>query len=270
MKVTLLGTAAAEGIPSAYCNCPTCEHARANLGKNVRKRTCALINDDLLIDNGPDLYAACGMYGISLNKIKYNLITHNHGDHFFALNLTMRSKGFRRKSDIFPLHVAAAPSTFQLFDDHHDESIAITRQTILPNTSFELPPYTIKTLEASHHERSGDAMNFIISDGKSQMYYGCDTGIYKDAVWDHMAGHKLDLIIMESTGTETDHQKSHLNYPGVLYMLERMEKIGAKHKDSIVYVIHFSHQGGPSHEELEKLYSPHGIQVSYDGLVLDL
>lgn len=270
MKLTFLGTAAAEGIPSAFCDCPTCDHARKHLGKNVRKRQAVLVNDDLLIDNGPDVYAACGMYGISLVQVKYNLITHSHSDHFLGSNLAMRTRSFRRQSTIVPMQLTAPPSVFKLFGQGNDEALDLTRMTIVPNQSFELPPYRIKSLTASHHEASGDAMNFIIDDGSKKLLFASDTGMYKEQVWDEMAGHSFDLIIIESTTTDTEHQKVHLNYSGVHTMLEKMEQIGAKRPDTTVYVSHFSHQHNPSHDELVELYGRTGIHVAYDGMVLEL
>ena len=50
MKLTYLGTAAAEAVPAIFCNCEICKEARKLGGKNVRTRSQALINDDLLLD----------------------------------------------------------------------------------------------------------------------------------------------------------------------------------------------------------------------------
>jgi phosphoribosyl 1,2-cyclic phosphate phosphodiesterase len=270
MKVTFLGTGAAEGIPSPFCDCTTCEHARRFGGVNIRKRQSIIINADLLIDMGPDVPAACGMYGISLNQLKYNLITHSHHDHFYWHNLAMRGKGYRKNSSHHPLQLVAPESVFRLYGKTNDEALDMTRRGIQLNETFELTPYTIKSLTASHHETSGDAMNYIIDDGSVKLLYACDTGLYEDAVWEEMKGHKLDAIIMDSTVTVTDHHKVHLNHWGFLKMLERMEEIGSKTPETRVYATHFSHQGGPSHDELAELYGKSGIQVAYDGLTIHI
>ena len=54
MMLTFLGTAAANAYPEAFCQCDNCEQARALGGPSLRKRSAALINDDLLIDLGPE------------------------------------------------------------------------------------------------------------------------------------------------------------------------------------------------------------------------
>ena len=56
MKLTYLGTAAAEGFPAVFCNCKYCVEARRLKGKNIRTRSQSIVNDDLLIDLPADTY----------------------------------------------------------------------------------------------------------------------------------------------------------------------------------------------------------------------
>lgn len=48
MKIQYLGTAAAEGWPGIFCNCPVCREAVRRGGKNIRSRSQALVDDSLL------------------------------------------------------------------------------------------------------------------------------------------------------------------------------------------------------------------------------
>ena len=50
MKMTWLGTAAAEGWPAMFCRCPSCTESAKHGGKSIRSRSQSLVNDDLLID----------------------------------------------------------------------------------------------------------------------------------------------------------------------------------------------------------------------------
>ena len=90
MKVTFLGTAAAEGFPAVFCNCRFCKEARILGGKNLRTRSQSLVNDDLLIDLPADTYHHFLMNGIEGHKIKYLFVTHPHQDHFYPEELNMR------------------------------------------------------------------------------------------------------------------------------------------------------------------------------------
>ena len=49
MKITFLGTAAAEGVPAIFCNCEYCQNARLKGGKNIRTRSQEIINEYIKI-----------------------------------------------------------------------------------------------------------------------------------------------------------------------------------------------------------------------------
>lgn len=90
MKVLFLGTSAATSFPLAFCKCSICQKARINKGKDSRKRASVLINDDLLIDFGPDVVHSSALYDVDLTKVRYILQTHGHSDHFDAGHLVTR------------------------------------------------------------------------------------------------------------------------------------------------------------------------------------
>ena len=56
MHIKYLGTGAAEGWPGLFCMCDSCKQAKALGGKNIRTRSQALIDDELLVDFPPDTY----------------------------------------------------------------------------------------------------------------------------------------------------------------------------------------------------------------------
>ena len=66
MKIKFLGTAAAEGVPAIGCCCEVCKKARALGGRNIRSRSQALINNDLLIEFNPDTVWHMNAYGLAL------------------------------------------------------------------------------------------------------------------------------------------------------------------------------------------------------------
>ena len=94
MKITFLGTSAANAFPEAFCKCKNCEEARALGGSSLRKRSALLVNDDLLIDLGPDIMAASQMHGIPLVNVQYCLQTHPHADHLDLSHLLSRSPDY--------------------------------------------------------------------------------------------------------------------------------------------------------------------------------
>ena len=94
MKLTFLGTAAANAYPEAFCRCKNCQDARTEGGRSLRKRSAALINDDFLIDLGPDIMSASQMHQVDLTNVHYCLQTHPHADHLDLSHLLSRSPGF--------------------------------------------------------------------------------------------------------------------------------------------------------------------------------
>ena len=94
MILTFLGTSAANGYPEAFCRCDNCERARALGGPSLRKRSAALINDDLLIDLGPDIMTASNIHARPLCGVRYCLQTHAHADHLDTSHFLSRSPGY--------------------------------------------------------------------------------------------------------------------------------------------------------------------------------
>ena len=81
MKFKYLGTAAAEVVPALWCTCDTCRKCRQNGGKDIRRRASYLIDDDTMVDFGPDANWQVREFGIDLSAIRRLLITHPHEDH---------------------------------------------------------------------------------------------------------------------------------------------------------------------------------------------
>lgn len=75
MKVTVLGSAAAECIPALFCNCPTCRKAAEKGGKDIRTRAQVLVNEDLMIDWPADAYLHKRKSGADFSKIETLLVT---------------------------------------------------------------------------------------------------------------------------------------------------------------------------------------------------
>lgn len=89
MKITFYGTAAGEGWPGVFCQCELCREARRLGGKNIRTRSQALINDDLLIDLPPDNQLHSLYYGLDLGRVRTLLFTHSHSDHCYPNDLEL-------------------------------------------------------------------------------------------------------------------------------------------------------------------------------------
>ena len=117
MKVTLFGTAAAEGFPAMFCECDNCKRAREQGGRNIRTRSEALVDDSLLIDFGPDLLTHTLYSGLSLIPVTDVIITHSHEDHLLASNIWSRCDGIGHIKDKKPLNIHCTKASFDMLSE---------------------------------------------------------------------------------------------------------------------------------------------------------
>ena len=96
MKLKYLGSGGGGGIPELFCSCSVCMNARNKQGKELRRRSLALINDELVIDLPCDARDGFISHDVDPANIAYILITHSHYDHFLADNLLTRPHGAKQ------------------------------------------------------------------------------------------------------------------------------------------------------------------------------
>lgn len=256
-----------------YCDCPTCTHSRKFLGRNIRKRSTYLINDDLLVDMGPDLFAACAMHDVNLINMRYALITHSHLDHIFVQNLGMRARRMHKQTELPQLILVAPPSVMTLLNSYSptDAGMELQRYPILPFDRADLSEYKINTVKAKHFPAVGDAINYIIDDGKRKILIASDTATYEEEAWKVLKNLKLDALVIECTrGLNLETSNVHLNLNDMKAMIDKMRDIHAITETTTIYATHFSHQHCPPHEELCEVLQNIGVNCSYDGLVLEV
>ncbi len=270
MKLTFLGTAAAEGFPAVFCNCDFCKEARRLKGKNIRTRSQSLINDDLLIDLPADTYHHFLTNDIEGDKIKFLLITHSHSDHCYGDELNMRHGAFAHNMRAENLEVFCGEGAFKKLNDAG-----------VPNVNFHLLKafetvkfggYEVTALPAKHYE--GDNALFYIIKGEKTILYAHDTGYFYDEVFEFIKekGFKFDMISMDCTNVDipSGRDGTHMDIEHILLATTHLEEIGAADKKTIKFINHFSHNGNPLHHILEERVKDYGFNVSYDGCVVEI
>ena len=115
MQFQYLGTAAAEGWPAVFCRCKYCLEAQRLGGKNIRTRSQAIVNDDLLLDLPPDTYMHKLMNNLDLSRVKYLFVTHFHMDHFYPQELTVRGSVYSLEMISPELEIYCAQETYDYF-----------------------------------------------------------------------------------------------------------------------------------------------------------
>ena len=149
MKVTVLGSAAAEAIPDPFCRCHVCETARRDGGPEVRGRSAALVNLDLLVDLGPDLVSAANRHNIYLGGLRAVLITHRHSDHWLPNNLYWREPGFAA-TPVAPLAVYGPQDALVDIEPHVERATDLSAHVVTAGERWTAGPYTITAVPATH------------------------------------------------------------------------------------------------------------------------
>jgi phosphoribosyl 1,2-cyclic phosphate phosphodiesterase len=284
MTITFLGTAAANAYPEAFCKCKNCKQARILSGPSLRKRSAALINDDLLIDFGPDIMAASQMHGCRLDGVRYCLQTHAHADHLDLSHLLSRSPAFgvvgapvlnlyasketlQRASETFARDLA----DYSLFSPDAERNLNLKIQQIQPFETFMAGPYAVTAFRANHAPGMG-AMLYAIQGNGRAVFYGTDTAGLFEETWRAFREREIrfDLIILDHTYGRDQTGDDHLSASEVIEHAARARREGVLHPDGRVFATHIAHEGNPPHPELARFASENGYEVAYDGLIVEI
>jgi len=271
MRIFFLGTAAAEGYPAIFCNCANCNEARALGGRSRRFRSALLVNDDLLIDFGPDLLAAAQLFNRNLSLVTTGLLTHAHPDHFIPFNFDMRRKSFTGGLDIPVMHLFCPPDAAEALANsgHSSQEQRLELHPIQAFDVWQAGDYTITAYEAYHAIGLLETVFYSIDDGQHAILYATDTGPFTEQTWQALAGKTFDVIILEET-LGVGQYTQHLGFDDFIEHAGRMRAGGMLRPGGRLIAHHMSHSGNPTHEKVEAILGPHGIEVAYDGLDIRL
>ncbi len=225
MKITFLGTGAADWSPKKP---ETGEH---------RWLSSALINDDLLIDPGPSVPDAIKRYNVDIEKIKYIIITHRHGDHFNE-------------------------DTLKMLCDSGAELVEFSA-----GEEKQVGKYTIKALSANH-PTCNPTVHYIIDDGEKRIFYGLDGAWLLMPEVDAIKEKHIDLAVLDATiGNRPGDYRifEHNNLKMVIEMKETL----SKYVDRFV-ISHMARTLHDPHEVLSAEMEKEGILTAFDGMVLDI
>lgn len=277
MKIHFYGTGASEGVPAMFCECEHCKRLRKLGGKNLRTRTGAQINEDMLIDFSADTYAHKLYGGLDMSKIKYLLVTHSHEDHLYASDLmTMKP----------PMAFYEGTRELQVFGNEkvmekvRKESVKYGRKPeevetyvklheITPYQAITAGEYEILPLPANH-DKNEECLLYIIKQGKKAVLYGHDSAMFSEEVWKKLKEYQFDCVVLDCTMVEeTGIFKEHMGLPDNITIRKRMleEKIALP--DTKFISTHFTHIYNPEHERITPVFAKAGFIAAYDGMEID-
>ena len=270
MKITYYGTAAGEGWPGVFCQCSLCQSARKLGGKNIRTRSQALINDDLLLDLPPDNQLHSLYYGLDLGKVRALLVTHSHSDHFYPEDLEFLREPY---SHTYPGQMqifgndAVGHGIVRTCGNDGGEKERFQFREVDVNTTFSVMDYRITPLRATHAQ--GERCLFYhIAQGGRALLYAHDTGTFTQENLDCLSRQpgKLGLVSLDCTSQMHRDGKYHMGLADAAEQKEHLLALGLADADTVWVVNHFSHNGGWLHEEMAAQAGKYGMIASYDGM----
>ena len=282
MTFTFLGTASANAYPEAFCQCDNCQRARLLGGPSIRKRSAVLINDDLLIDLGPDIMTASNLHGRPLSNVRYCLQTHAHADHLDTSHFLSRSPGYGVVGAP-RLHFYASPGTLRhaarllerdcapagFLDPEVGERLNVQTHQIEALQSFTVGRYQVTTFPANH-DPTVDPLLYAVQIDRYCLFYGTDTDALPEETWHSFHRYKLrfDLLILDHTYGPGKSGIDHLSALQFIEHIARMREEGLLTDKARVFATHIAHDANPAHPELVSFAAEHGYEVAYDGLTV--
>ncbi len=270
MNIKYLGTCAAEGFPALFCTCENCKNARAFGGKNIRSRSQAIIDGELLIDFPADSYSHFSAFGIDLSKINNCLITHIHGDHLYPKDFSYIKKGYSAPDKDYIMNIYGSPDIVpQLEKIVANSNSHLTINVIEPYIKTVIGNFTVTALKALHG--TANPYIYIIEKDKKRILYAHDTDYFTDETWDYIETNKLyfDLVSLDCTEGNVEE----LNYHGHMCLgrnkklKDRMIKNKLADQNTKFILNHFSHNGKDSAYDIFKpIAEKDNFIVSFDGL----
>lgn len=283
-RMRIVGSGAAEAVPSPMCRCPVCEHARKCGGRDVRSRSCFRVSPAVQIDFGPDQFYQSAVLGNDLTALTDLIITHTHADHLALGELDLRALSVEGAE--FPVNVRVSRAGCEWLR----RACAPYRHSAL----FYEPCYRLEPVDfyrpflagglpvtplPGNHSGYGDgerSVNYLIGlgDGRT-LYYAADTGYFLEETFEFLRGVRIDHLVVEGTFGDLnefleERTGGHMGASGVLAVVRRLAEQHTLGAGSAVYVTHIGHRHSLTHEKMQAYYDarrgPVPILVGFDGM----
>jgi phosphoribosyl 1,2-cyclic phosphate phosphodiesterase len=268
MKIRLLGTGAADGIPGFFINNEVSTYAKKHGGKDMRTRSAALIDGCIKIDLPPD--TICQMHRDRLDASEWTALvfTHSHEDHLAVSEIQYALYPFTELEQL----------PFTIYGNAKIKQLIRARYPYWPIEFVEMTSfgeyrhadYKITALPANH-EIEEECLNLLFERDGQTLLYATDTGIWKDPTFEFLAGKRLDCLVIECTeGFNDSSYLGHLNFERLKVVLARLRESGAVHDGTRVVTTHHAHSGGACHDDLERVLGEMGAEPGFDGQVIEV
>ncbi len=253
MKVTFLGTGTSQGVPVIACDCEVCKSSDI---KDNRLRSSILIQSEektIIVDTGPDFRQQ--MLRENVQKLDAVVFTHAHKDHVAGLD-DIRAFNYKQKSavDIYATDAVQEALKIEfhyIFSDYKYPGIPQINLHTISHQDFSIGDINLKPIEVMHFKLP--VLGFRIKN----FTYITDAKTISESEQDKIKGSKILVI-------NALQREKHISHFTLNEAIEFAQKIDAEK----TYFTHISHKLGKHIDVSKEL--PKGIELAYDGLVLEI
>lgn len=268
MTLRLLGTGAADGIPSLFGDDPVSNWARAYGGPDVRTRAAAIVDEGLKIDLPPENASQLLRNGLRAIDWDLLLFTHSDDDHLAVDELQYALYPFTDRFEM-PFPIFGTPTVLDLVRARYPDW-PIELVEIHAFAAFETAGYRIEPIRA-RHTPGEECLNFLISREARSLVYATDTGVWPEETFDYLAKRPLDLLVIECTNAfRPSSYLGHLDLDALGYVLNRLRNLGTLTASTRIVTTHHAAVGGARHCDLRTALAPLGAEPGFDGMLLEV
>lgn len=310
MRLTFLGTSAGEMYPALWCHCPHCDYARAHGGRNLRRHSCALVDDDVMLDMSSHAFITAGEMGLDITGIRTLLVTHDHSDHFDPLNLICRVTPTCQGQwcdtalpcDMARMDTQVGPrfTPLPMLDIYGHESVheamgrsnshiggfsggegapsdderlfAMRFHALSRGETFAKPEDDLRvTALVSHHATPGHVFNYVLQRGGKTLLYACDCGGYDEDMLALLRTFRFDCVVFEGTfGLAAREDAGHMNLRKNRQMLQFFTDGGLWANQPRFILTHIAPHKAPPYDLYRPMVEAAGMTLAYDGMTVEI
>lgn len=253
MKVTFLGTGTSQGVPLIACECEVCT-SLSPFDKRLRVSILVEVDDkNFVIDTGPDFRYQ--MLRAKVKKLDAILITHEHKDHVAGLD-DVRAFNYHQKKAMDVYANERVQATLQrdfhyAFADFKYPGLPLIHLKEISNEPFFIDDIEVIPIEVMHYRLP--VFGFRIKD----FTYITDAKTISEVEKVKIKGSKVLVI-------NALQREPHISH----FTLDEAIAFAKSAGVEKTYITHISHRMG-KYEDV-KMELPDGIELAYDGLILQI
>jgi phosphoribosyl 1,2-cyclic phosphate phosphodiesterase len=253
-RVTFLGTGTSHGVPMIACDCAVC-HSSDPRDRRLRPSIYLAVQNGprVLVDAGTDLRQQALTHRIT--RVDAILFTHSHADHVMGLDEVRRFNAVQGGSIPAFADARTAADLRQMFGyifDAPDQKGGGVAQIDLTTIDgpFSIGPLRVTPVPIFHGKRPILGFRF------GSFAYLTDCNRIPDESWPLVEN--LDVLVLDAL-----RQRPHPTHYSVAQAIEVVERLQPRR----TFFTHICHD--LAHEATNATL-PAGVELAYDGLVLDI